>query len=394
MVLSDKLEGGPPPTIAKGAETYYITPYGYGQRARPHRLLTVVKLVTCACLASWVCRFALPRLFTLPFSSNLKHSGTIRLYDDPASEFADDDFPLREHEPWDISTDFPYPRTLSYQVTEGTWLRLDVHPMSGDIVFDMAGDVYCLPADSYMGASGPVEGITEAVPVLTGVPYDADPRFSPTGDRLAFKSDAGLGIDNLWVMPWAADGCTAMDVRARANSQKMDEELLVQGVKETEERKLRRLTREGRADGQCHSILYIVPPSVLIESVAQRITNETYNWVSDPRWHPSGDKVIATKWYFSSRSLGAGEGWEFPVPALNAGSPVQVEVGAGKRLVSKRLPMGWTKEDYVEQQIGHEQFIWAGDDALIYSGNVKDVDGSYTYSKGALASVILSVQYS
>lgn len=133
---------------------------------------------------------------------------------------------------------------------------------------------------------------------------------------------------------------------------------------------------------------------MLIESVAQRITNETYNWVSDPRWHPSGDKVIATKWYFSSRSLGAGEGWEFPVPALNAGSPVQVEAGAGKRLVSKRLPRGWTKADYVEQQIGHEQFIWAGDDALIYAGNVKDVDGSYTYSKGALASAISSVQYS
>jgi len=116
--------------------------------------------------------------------------------------------------------------------------------------------------------------------------------------------------------------------------------------------------------------------------------------VSDPRWHPSGDKVIATKWYFSSRSLGAGEGWEFPVPALNAGSPVRVEAGAGKRLVSKRLPMGWTKANYVEQQIGHEQFIWAGDDALIYAGNVRDVDGSYTHSKGALASAISSVQYS
>lgn len=105
--------------------------------------------------------------------------------------------------------------------------------------------------------------------------------------------------------------------------------------------------------------------------------------MSDPRWHPSGDKVIATKWYYSSRSLGAGEGWEFPVPAVHAQS--QVETGAGKRLVSKRLPMGWTKADYVEQQVGHEQFIWAGDDALIYSGNVRDVDGSYTYSKGALA---------
>ncbi|OAX41869.1 hypothetical protein K503DRAFT_734746 [Rhizopogon vinicolor AM-OR11-026] len=352
---------GPPPTTTKGIDTYYTIPYGQQAKRPRHRLLSVVKLATCACFATWICRFALPRLVT-PLSSTLKHSGALQ--DDPASEFADDDFPLRTHEPWDISTDFPYPRTLSYQVTEGTWLRLDVHPVSGDIVFDMAGDVYCLPADTYLGAAEPLilGGRTEAVPVLIGVPLDADPRFSPAGDRLAFKSDAGLGIDNLWVMPWAADGCKAMDVRAHVNSfeQNIDEELLVQGVKETHERKLRRLTREGRAD-------------------AQRITNETYNWVSDPRWHPSGDKVIATKWYFSSRSLGAGEGWEFPVPPVNAKS--LVEVGAGKRIVSKRLPIGWTKEDYVEQQIGHEQFIWAGDDTLIYAGNVKDVDGTYTYSK-------------
>ncbi|KAG2087033.1 uncharacterized protein F5147DRAFT_790992 [Suillus discolor] len=49
--------------------------------------------------------------------------------------------------------------------------------------------------------------------------------------------------------------------------------------------------------------------------------------------------------------------------------------------------------DYVEQQIGHEQFIWAGDDALIYAGNVRDVGGSYSYSKGALALAVSSTHY-
>ncbi|KAG0706559.1 hypothetical protein DFH29DRAFT_901726 [Suillus ampliporus] len=363
---SNSEKGGfPPPTTTKEVPTtYYTTTYSYryGEQANTRRLLlAILKLATCLCLASWIYRFALPGPATLPLPS--KYSGALR--DDPASEFADDDFPLRVHEPWDISVDFPYPRTLSYEVTEGTWLRLDVHPVSGDIVFDMAGDLYCLPADAYSGA-GRVGGRTEAVPVLTGVPHDADPRFSPEGDRLAFKSDAGLGADNLWVMPWAADGCTAMDVRAHVSSSHelelkiQDEELLARGMKETDERKLRRLTGEGRAD-------------------ARRITNETYNWVSDLRWHPSGDKVVATKRYYSSRSLGAGEGWEFSVPTFNTKS--QIEVGAGKRLVSKNLPMGWTKADYVEQQIGYEQFIWAGDDALIYAGNVRDVDGSYTYSK-------------
>lgn len=361
MVLQTALEKAP--AITKEVPTYYTTRHINHQTKSRRLQLAAVKLVTCLCLASWVYRFALPgRPVTPPLHT--KYSGA--LLDDPASEFADDDFPLRAHEPWDISVDFPYPRTLSYEVTEGTWLRLDVHPVSGDVVFDMAGDVYCLPGDAYLGAAGRVGGRTEAVPVLTGVPHDADPRFSPAGDKLAFKSDAGLGADNLWVMPWAADGCTAMDVRAHVSSSHElglkihDEEQLARGMKETGERKLRRLTREGRVN-------------------AQRITNETYNWVSDPRWHPSGDKVVATKWYYSSRSLGAGEGWEFPVPAAHAQS--QVEAGAGKRLVSKSLPMGWTKADYVEQQIGHEQFVWAGDDALIYAGNVRDVDGSYTYSK-------------
>lgn len=344
-------------TTTKGVPTYYTT-----RQTRNHRLQrAVLKVVICLCLATWVNHFALPIRHLLGLT---EYSGA--LLDDPASEFADDDFPLRAHEPWDISVNFPYPRTLSYEVTEGTWLRLDVHPVSGDIVFDMAGDVYCLPGDAYLGAAGRVGGRTEAVPVLTGVPHDADPRFSPAGDRLAFKSDAGLGADNLWVMPWAPDGCTAMDVRAHVSSPRdlelkiHEEEQLARGIKETDERKLRRLIREGRVN-------------------AQRITNETYNWVSDPRWHPSGDKVVATKWYYSSRSLGAGEGWEFPVPTVHARS--QVEAGAGKRVVSKKLPVGWTKEDYVEQQIGHEQFIWAGDDALIYAGNVRDVGGSYSYSK-------------
>ncbi|KAG2365872.1 hypothetical protein BDR07DRAFT_1480928 [Suillus spraguei] len=353
------------PTTTKEVLTYYTTRHSYQTKSRRLRL-AAVKIVTCLCLASWVYRFALPdHSVTLFFRA--KYSGALLDdRDDPASEFADDDFPLRAHEPWDISVDFPYPRTLSYEVTEGTWLRLDVHPVSGDIVFDMAGDVYCLPGDAYLGVAGGVGGRTEAVPVLTGVPHDADPRFSPSGDRLAFKSDAGLGADNLWVMPWAADGCTAMDVRAHVSSSYElelkihDEEQLARGIQETNEKKLRRLTMEGRVN-------------------AQRITNETYNWVSDPRWHPSGDKIVATKWYYSRRSLGAGEGWEFPVPAVHAQS--QVEAGAGKRLVSKSLPMGWTKADYVEQQVGHEQFIWAGDDALIYAGNVRDIDGSYTYSK-------------
>jgi hypothetical protein len=51
-------------------------------------------------------------------------------FSDPADAFKDDVYPLRPHTPWDISTDYPFPRKLEYDVTEGTWLRLDVHPES------------------------------------------------------------------------------------------------------------------------------------------------------------------------------------------------------------------------------------------------------------------------
>lgn len=174
---------------------------------------------------------------------------------DPASEWKDDVWPLRPQTSWDISTDFPYPRALEYDVSEGTWLRLDVHPKSGDIVFDMIGDLYCLPAAEVASQSG----VTRARPVLLGVPFDSDPHFSPDGDRLVFRSDAELGIENIWVIPWK--GCGAMDVRPldgrggggpleeALRTKTFEERLLLDGVKETRQRKQNRLLREGRHGG-------------------------------------------------------------------------------------------------------------------------------------------------
>ncbi|KAH7928201.1 hypothetical protein BV22DRAFT_1005502 [Leucogyrophana mollusca] len=335
-------------------------------RLRP-RVIGALKLILClyaaatlSAIVSSPWSFLRSRLFfTVQLPSQLVN-------DDPASEFKDDVFPLRPLAPWDISTDFPYPRLLQYDVEEGTWLRLDVHPKTGDIVFDMAGDLYCLPGAVYAQSNA---GVTKAHPILVGVPQDAEPHFSPEGDRLVFKSDAELGVDNIWVTKWL--GCEDMDVRSGSNAELSaalalkdhEGELLAKGIKETDERKRRRLLREGRLG-------------------AQRVTNETHNWVSDARFHPSGSKVIATKWYFSTRSIGAGEGWEYAVPDLGEGiQKHQVKENSGTRVISKTLPLGWTKGDYIEQQIGHEQFLWAGGDKLIFAKNVRDTDGSYTYSK-------------
>jgi hypothetical protein len=75
-------------------------------------------------------------------------------------------------------------------------------------------------------------------------------------------------------MPWR--GCRSSALRSYTSSGP----LYVEGVDTpgledqpgTEDPRLRRLQLEGRQE-------------------AFRVTNEAYRWVSDPRFHPSGDKV-------------------------------------------------------------------------------------------------------
>ncbi|KAK0434065.1 uncharacterized protein EV420DRAFT_1684074 [Desarmillaria tabescens] len=284
----------------------------------------LVLILICAASAS---------LFSLNFS-------TIHTTDS-APEWQDNIWPYREQEPWDISTDFPYPRLLEYDVEEGTWLRLDVHPTTGDIVFDMLGDVYCIPGDEQDRHS-----VARARPVLLGVPYDSDPHFSPEGDRIVFRSDAGLGVENIWVMAWC--GCHEMDVRPTVALPRILDE------------QSNRLKREGRLG-------------------ARRVTNETFRWVSDARFHPSGNKIIASKWYTSKITLSASEGWEYDVPSLSDEPQKPIRPQSGRRILGRTLPAGMTVDDYDNQQIGPEQFLWRSNDTLIYAKNVQD---SYIISVG------------
>src|SRR5690606_38241061 len=66
-------------------------------------------------------------------------------------------------------------------------MALDVSPDGQQIIFDLLGDIYLL--DSQGG---------KAMPLLSGLPYDADPVFSPDGKQFAFVSDRS-GSNNLWV---------------------------------------------------------------------------------------------------------------------------------------------------------------------------------------------------
>ncbi|KAK0210254.1 hypothetical protein DFS33DRAFT_1378240 [Desarmillaria ectypa] len=303
---------------SKSAVTYLVI---QGPRLS---IIYLVLIFICAASAS---------LFSLNF--NAIHTR------DSASEWHDNIWPYREQTPWDISTDFPYPRLLEYDVEEGTWLRLDVHPTTGDIVFDMLGDVYCIPGDEQDR-----HVVAKARPVLLGVPYDSDPRFSPEGNRIVFRSDAGLGVENIWVMTWR--GCREMDVRpATALPRIFDEQS-------------NRLKREGRLE-------------------ARRVTNETFRWVSDARFHPSGNKIIASKWYTSKITLSASEGWEYDVPSLSGEPQKPIKPQSGRRILGRTLPAGMTVGDYGNQQIGPEQFLWRSNDTLIYAKNVQD---SYIISEG------------
>jgi hypothetical protein len=159
--------------------------------------------------------------------------------------------------------------------------------------------------------------------------------------------------------------------------QEQEEQELARGIRETAEKKRRRLLREGRLD-------------------ARRVTNETFRWISDPRFHPSGDKIIATKWYTSSRSLGAGEGWQYDVPSLkdlSSSSSKHILPASGKQLVKRNLPLGWSAEQYGEQQIGPEQLLWKDNETLIYAKNVNgEVNGVFEYSGGTFIGLSSSVR--
>jgi Tol biopolymer transport system component len=64
-------------------------------------------------------------------------------------------------------------------------MSLDVSPDGSTIVFDHLGDLYLLPF-----AGG------QATRLTGGLPFDAQPRFSPDGRRVVFVSNRS-GAENL-----------------------------------------------------------------------------------------------------------------------------------------------------------------------------------------------------
>lgn len=95
-------------------------------------------------------------------------------------------------------------RTVSIDLTEGSWMSVDVSPDGQTLVFDYLGDLFTLPITG-----------GEATPLTSGMAFDAQPRFSPDGTRVAFSSDRSGG-QNIWVM--SLDGSDTTQIsRGEAN---------------------------------------------------------------------------------------------------------------------------------------------------------------------------------
>jgi len=99
---------------------------------------------------------------------------------------ADDE---KQHkETWDVSAPQGVFEDVIIDVSEGTWMNIDVSPNGQEIVFDLLGDIYTMPMSG--GKTTLIAG---------GIAWQMQPTFSPDGKHIAFTSDQGGG-DNIWVM--------------------------------------------------------------------------------------------------------------------------------------------------------------------------------------------------
>lgn len=83
-------------------------------------------------------------------------------------------------------------RTFEFDLTEGSWISLDVSPDGNTIVFDFLGDLYTMPI-----SGGDATKLTE------GMQFDSQPRFSPDGKKVIFISDESGG-ENVWTVEVAS----------------------------------------------------------------------------------------------------------------------------------------------------------------------------------------------
>jgi len=94
----------------------------------------------------------------------------------------------KKEQKWDVNNPPGPHHDVAIDVTEGTWMSLDVSPDGKEIAFDLLGDLYVIPI-----------GGGEAKALTSGVAWDMQPRYAPNGKWIAFTSDRAGG-DNTWIV--------------------------------------------------------------------------------------------------------------------------------------------------------------------------------------------------
>ena len=131
----------------------------------------------------------------------------------PAQSAGDEDDGGDESE--DTGLPLEVDRLVPLDMTEGSWISLDVSPDGETIVFDFLGDLFTIPI-----AGG------DATQLTSGMAFDAQPRFSPDGSRIVYTSDADGG-QNVWVMD--SDGSDPVQISKGASNRAESPEWMPDG---------------------------------------------------------------------------------------------------------------------------------------------------------------------
>jgi hypothetical protein len=90
---------------------------------------------------------------------------------------------------WQVDTPQGQFIDANINVSQGTWMNVDVSPDGKTLVFDLLGDIYTMP----------ISGGTAKL-LTSDIGWQMQPRFSPDGKHIAFtRTKVVVTIFGLWI---------------------------------------------------------------------------------------------------------------------------------------------------------------------------------------------------